>query len=75
MQSENIGLLVESAIDVRIKSSAGVLTFYTKGYPYQPNWGIIGGNPKGWDASTDMTYNAANWYLFISWFNYWRSLD
>jgi hypothetical protein len=42
------------------------LTFYTKGYPYQPNWGIIECNSKGWDASTDMTYNATTGTYSIS---------
>ena len=61
--SKTLGLpsLVESAIDVRVKSSAGISNVFTlKVTPYQPNWGIIGNaTPKGWDASTDMTYNAA----------------
>ena len=61
--AKTLGLpsLVESAIDVRIKSSAGISNVFTlKVTPYQPNWGIIGSaTPKGWDASTDMTYNAA----------------
>ena len=61
--TKTLGLpsLVESAIDVRVKSSAGISNVFTlKVTPYQPNWGIIGNaTPKGWDASTDMTYNAA----------------
>lgn len=53
--------LVESLMDVRVKSAAGTSNFYTlKVTPYQPNWGIIGdATPKGWDLSTDMIYNAA----------------
>jgi hypothetical protein len=52
-------LRCESAIDVRIKSSAEFLTFLlTKGYSLTNQIRIIGGNSKGWDASTDMTYNA-----------------
>lgn len=68
--AKTLGLpsLVESAIDVRIKSSAGISNVFTlKVTPYQPNWGIIGSaTPKGWDASTDMTYNAASGTYSIS---------
>jgi hypothetical protein len=60
--------LVEGLMDVRIKSSAGTSNHFTlKVTPYQPNWGIIGSaTPKGWDASTDMTYNAATGTYSIS---------
>ena len=68
--AKTLGLpsLVESAIDVRIKSPAGISNVFTlKVTPYQPNWGIIGSaTPKGWDASTDMTYNAASGTYSIS---------
>ena len=68
--AKTLGLpsLVESAIDVRIKSSAGISNVFTlKVTPYQPNWGIIGSaTPKGWDASTDMTYNATTGTYSIS---------
>lgn len=60
--------LVEGAIDVRIKSSAGTSNFYTlKVTPYQPNWGIIGSaTPLDWGSSTDMVYNAATGTYSIS---------
>ncbi len=60
--------LVEGAIDVRIKSSAGTSNFCTlKVTPYQPNWGIIGdATPLSWDNSTDMVYNAATGTYSIS---------
>ena len=68
--AKTLGLpsLVESAIDVRIKSAAGFSNVFTiKVTPYQPNWGIIGSaTPKGWDASTDMTFNASTGTYSIS---------
>jgi hypothetical protein len=53
--------MVEGAIDVRVKSSAGTSNVFTlKVTPYQPSWGVIGSaTPLGWDASTEMTFNQA----------------
>jgi hypothetical protein len=58
--------VVESAIDVRIKSSAGVSNVFTKGYSLPTKLGIMECNAKGWDASTDMTYNATTGTYSIS---------
>lgn len=61
---------VESAIDVRIKSTIGTTgsiaqtsnsyTLNVTPYPAWPDWGIIGSaTPTGWDSDTNLDYDLA----------------
>jgi hypothetical protein len=55
--AKTLGLPLLRAIDVR-KSSAGISNVFTKGYLTNQIGNYRECTPKGWDASTDMTYNA-----------------